>query len=195
MPSAPNAATSANFSFTSTQDTYYPFALGVAIDLGEPNLVLTKTLSDVNGGVVEPGDVLEYQIVATNTGNDGAASVTITDPIPPGTTYVPGSMQISSGANAGAKTDAAGDDQGTFVGNQVTLRVGTGATATTGGILAANGGTTTVKFRVTIDPNADEGVPLVNTASGSYTGQTSLLGYADPSSVAATPVRRARFIR
>ncbi|MEH3052403.1 MAG: isopeptide-forming domain-containing fimbrial protein [Patulibacter minatonensis] len=189
-----NGATSASFSFTSTQDVYYPFGLGIAIDLGEPNLQLVKTLTDVNGGVVEPGDVIEYQIVATNTGNDGAAGVTITDPIPSGTAYVPGSMQVTAGANTGAKTDAAGDDQGTFAGNQVTIRAGTGANATTGGIIAANGGTTTVRFRVTIDAGADEGVPLVNTASASYTGQTSLLAYADPSSVAATPVRRADMV-
>ncbi len=189
-----NGATTANFSFTSTQDVYYPFALGIAIELGEPELVLTKTLTDVNGGAVEPGDVLEYQIVATNTGNDGAAQVTITDPIPADTAYVAGSMQITAGANAGNKTDAAGDDQATFAGNQVTIRVGAGANATSGGILAANGGATTVRFRVTIDVDADEGVPLVNTASGSYVGQTSLLGYADPSSVAATPVRRADMV-
>ncbi|MBJ7471107.1 MAG: DUF11 domain-containing protein, partial [Solirubrobacteraceae bacterium] len=189
-----NGATTAPFSFTSTQDVYYPFALGVAIELGEPNLVLTKTLSDVNGGQVEPADILEYQIVAENTGNDGAAQVTITDPIPAGTTYVPGSMQITAGPNAGAKTDAGGDDQATFAGNQVTIRGGAGANATQGGVLAANGGSTTVRFRVQIDIDADEGVPLINTASGSYIGQTSLLGYADPSSVAATPVSRADMV-
>jgi uncharacterized repeat protein (TIGR01451 family) len=190
----PNAATSANFTFNSTQDVYYPYALGIAIDLGEPALVLTKTLTDVNGGVVEPGDVIEYQIVAQNNGNDGAAAVTMTDPIPAGTTYVPGSMQVTAGANAGIKTDAAGDDQANFGGNQVTMRLGAGATATAGGVLAAGGGTSTVKFRVKIDANVDEGVPLVNTASGSYIGQTSLLAYADPSSVAATPVRRADMV-
>lgn len=189
-----NGATTANFSFTSTQDVYYPFALGIAIDLGEPELVLGKTLTDVNGGAVEPGDIIEYQIVATNTGNDGAAQVTITDPIPPDTAYVPGSLQITAGPNAGNKTDAAGDDQGTFASNQVTMRLGTGATATAGGVLAANGGTSTMRFRVQIDNDADEGVPLVNTASGSYVGQTSLMGYADPSSVAATPVRRADMV-
>ncbi len=190
----PNAATAANFSFTSTQDVYYPFALAIAIELGEPDLVLTKTLTDVNGGAVEPGDVIEYQIVATNTGNDGAAQVTVTDPIPGSTTYVPGSMEVVTGPNAGAKTDAAGDDQATFAGNQVTMRLGTGANATQGGILAPTGGSSTVRFRVQIATNADEGVPLVNTASGSYVGQTSLLGYADPSSVAATPVRRADMV-
>ncbi|MBO9533187.1 MAG: DUF11 domain-containing protein, partial [Solirubrobacteraceae bacterium] len=189
-----NNATSATFSFTSTQDSYYPFALGISIELGEPNLVLNKTLTDINGGAVEPGDTIEYQIVATNTGNDGAASVAITDPIPASTTYVPGSLQITAGANSGTKTDAAGDDQGRFGSNTVTMNVGTGATATTGGVLAANGGTTTMRFRVVIDANADEGVPITNTASGSFVGQTSLLSYANPSSVAATPVQRADMV-
>jgi uncharacterized repeat protein (TIGR01451 family) len=189
-----NGATSATFSFTSTQDSYYPFALGVAIELGEPDLQLTKTLTDINGGTVEPGDTIEYQIVATNVGNDGAANVGITDPIPTHTTYVPGSLQVTAGANAGAKTDATGDDQGSFTANTVNINLGAGATSATGGILAANGGTSTVRFRVVIDDNADEGVPIVNTASGSFIGQTSLLSYANPSSVAATPVQRADMV-
>ncbi len=194
-----NGASTANFVFNTTQDVYYPFSLGIAIELGEPNLVITKTLTDVNGGVVEPGDTLEYRIVAENQGNDGAAAVTVTDPIPPSTTYVPGSMQVTAGANAGAKTDAAGDDQGTFSAGtgpngQVTMRLGAGASAASGGILAASGGTTTMTFRVQIAGGVDEGVPLVNTASGSYVGQSSLLSYADPSSVAATPVRRSDMV-
>ena len=50
-------------------------------------------------------------------------------------TYVPGSLQITAGANTGAKTDAAADDQGDYNGgtNTVTFRLGTGASGTMGG--------------------------------------------------------------
>ncbi|MDQ8043621.1 MAG: CARDB domain-containing protein, partial [Patulibacter sp.] len=191
-----NGDTSANFTFTTTGDTYYPFSTGITIDLAEPNVVLTKTLNDVNGGVVEAGDVIEYQIVAQNQGNDGAANVVLTDAIPAHSTYVPGSLQVTAGANAGAMTDAAGDDQADYNAgtNAVTFRVGTGATSSQGGVLPANTGTTTVKFRVTLDPNLGDGVTVSNTANGSYVGQTSLSSYANPSTIAATPARRADMV-
>jgi uncharacterized repeat protein (TIGR01451 family) len=187
----PNGATSASFDFTTSGDTYYPFSTGITIDLSEPNVVLTKTLTDVNGGVVEAGDVLRYQIVAVNQGNDGASDVDITDQIPVHSTYVPGSMKVTAGADVGSRTDAAGDDQAEFDGTGVTMRVGSGATSSAGGILTANGGTATVTFDVVLDNNVGEGTSVVNTANGSYQGQTSLDSYSNPSTVASTPVRRA----
>ena len=47
-----------------------------------------KTVTDLNGGAVERGDVLEYHVTGTNTGGDGADRV-VTDTIPAHTTYVP----------------------------------------------------------------------------------------------------------
>src|SRR5205814_2410807 len=107
----------------------------------------------LNGGSVLRGDVLEYTIVATNTGNDAAVKVVLTDALPVGVTYVAGSIQITAGANAGAKTDAAGDDQAEYdaANRRIVVRLGTGATSTLGGTVGI-GESSTIKFRVTIDP-------------------------------------------
>lgn len=98
-----------------------------------------------------PGDVLNYTIVTTNPGTTPVTGVILRDTLPATLTYLPGSLTIV-GANAGAKTDAPGDDQAELSGSQVVARLGTGATATQGGSLAA-GTTTIVTFRVVIrDP-------------------------------------------
>ena len=59
---------------------------------------VVKLVQDLNGGAVLPGDILEYTIVLSNIGNDDAVNLVLTDPIPAGTTYVPGSLQITAGA-------------------------------------------------------------------------------------------------
>ncbi|MFY0541345.1 DUF11 domain-containing protein [Nannocystis pusilla] len=106
----------------------------------------------MNGGVLVPGDEVEYTIEVTNTGSDTAIEVVLTDPLPAGVTYVPGSLEITEGANAGAKTDAAGDDQGEYDvnSNALVVRLGTNAGDSAGGTLDM-GESSTVKFRVTAD--------------------------------------------
>ena len=41
----------------------------------------TKTVTDVNGGLARPGDVLRYDIVIKNIGNTYATNVTVDDPL------------------------------------------------------------------------------------------------------------------
>ncbi|EYF06429.1 internalin, putative [Chondromyces apiculatus DSM 436] len=112
----------------------------------------TKTVQDLNGGGLLPGDILEYTVAIENSGDDASINTVLTDALPPGVTYVPGSLAITSGANAGAKTDAAGDDQGDYAAGTrtLTVRLGTGAGATAGGVMPV-GATSTVTFRVTVD--------------------------------------------
>jgi len=69
-----------------------------ATELFAPRIQQTKTVTDLNGGNVEPGDTLEYTIAGTNIGQDAAVGFTLRDPIPSGTTYVPSSMKIVNGA-------------------------------------------------------------------------------------------------
>ncbi len=185
--------TSAPIQATSTGDVYYLAAFVTSVSTFLPDFsTSTKTVTDVNGGDVLPGDVLEYTITVVNTGNDTAIDVILDDPIPAGTTYVPGSLSIVSGANAGAKSDALGDDQAEFDGTSVVFRLGTGATAFAGGDMAINE-TTVLKFQVTLNNGATGtivnqaeisaagllGGPLTNWASG---------GQAGPGSPTTTPI-------
>jgi uncharacterized repeat protein (TIGR01451 family) len=60
----------------------------VKVDCGEPRLEIKKR-ADVT--VTVPGGVIEYTIVVANVGTGPATGVQVLDPIPPGTSYVPGS--------------------------------------------------------------------------------------------------------
>ena len=74
-------------------------------------------MTDLDGNTTRPapGDTLEYTVTFTNSGLDPAAArASPPTPSRPDTTYVPGSLEIVSGPNAGPKTDAAGDDQAEF---------------------------------------------------------------------------------
>jgi len=143
--------TSAPIQATSTGDQYYLAAFVTSISTFLPSFSTSaKTVTDVNGGDLVQGDELEYTITVTNTGNDTAIDVILDDMIPTGTTYVPGSLEIVSGPNAGAKTDAAGDDEAEFDGTAVVFRLGTGATAIAGGDLAI-AESTVLRFRVGVN--------------------------------------------
>jgi len=191
-----NNQSSATVSFVTSGDAYYPGVLTFTVNIYAPNLTttFTKTVNDLNGGNVLVGDVLEYTISFTNTGGDGATNVVVRDPIPAGTQYVPGSLQVLSNAAAaptGTFTDASGDDIAEYAtacpelsGSPpcVRFRLGTGANATQGGLILPSQGAS-VRFRVQVLPSA-AGTTLTNTAQVSYNGQT--LGTAFNQSASAT---------
>ncbi len=183
-----NRETSAAINLTTSGDVYYPSVVTFVTDI-EPVLTVTKTYTDVNGGNVNITDELEYTLLIESTGVDTANSVVLKDAVPEFTTYVPGSIEVISGANSGAKTDASGDDQAAYdsTGDELTFYLGTGATAGGGGTIAV-GESTTIRFRVSVDPNTPDGYEIVNFARVDYTGQATGVGYADTSSVAAVAV-------
>jgi uncharacterized repeat protein (TIGR01451 family) len=174
-----NSATTATLQFGTNGDTYFPHALFFAVDLFVPDLVssLSKTTTDLNGAPAALGETLEYTVSFNNSGQDGASRVVVTDPIPAGTTYVPGSLQIvtnASGAPTGPMTDAAGDDQAEFLTgpNRVVFRLGQGATTLDGGIVPPAQGAS-MRFRVTVDNTfALNGQTLTNTATVTHASQT-----------------------
>jgi uncharacterized repeat protein (TIGR01451 family) len=148
--------TSAPIQATSTGDVYYLAGFITSVSTFKPDFSTSvKTAVDLNGGSLLAGDILQYTIVVNNTGNDTSVNTVLTDTIPAGVTYVPGSLQITAGANAGNKTDALADDQGEFIAGTKTVkfRLGLGATGATGGNIAI-GGTTTVTFQVKVDVGA-----------------------------------------
>jgi uncharacterized repeat protein (TIGR01451 family) len=141
---------------TSALDEYFLGAFVTSISTFRPDFVSSqKQVTDVNGGAVRSGDELEYTITLKNTGNDTSASTVATDPLPEDVTFVPGSIRITSGANAGTKTDAAGDDQAFYDAASRTLTVyaGAGASAAAGGSIAV-GESSSFSFRVKVNANA-----------------------------------------
>jgi uncharacterized repeat protein (TIGR01451 family) len=158
--------TQASIRAASDGDFFVLGAFVTSISTFKPDFTSTnKTWGNLSrtDGNVRPGDVLEYTVTTTNTGNDPGVGVVLTDALPAGLTFVPGSIRVVSGANPGVKTDAAGDDQGEYLAatRTITVRLGTGATATAGGTIAV-GASVTVAFRVTV--NADASGNIANQA-------------------------------
>ena len=186
----PNSSSTAVLQVRATSgDVNYPAIITLAIDVFVPNLTtsIVKSATDVNGDTLLPGEEVLFTISSTNTGNDTSINNVLTDNIPANMTYVPGSLVINSGANAGAKTDAAGDDQAEVLASpaRVVYRLGTGATASAGGTIAPTAGFS-VSFRATVNAGTANGTTLNNTASLAYRGQTLPTDYTATASASAT---------
>ncbi|MBI5536407.1 MAG: DUF11 domain-containing protein [Deltaproteobacteria bacterium] len=167
------ADTTATISADSIYDKFYLGGFVTSLTDKSPWFSdFTKTVKDLNGGLVLTGDELEYTIKATNTGSDDAVNTTVTDALEAGLAFVPGSIRIVSGGVVGLKTDPAGDDQGEYeaASKSVTVRVGSGATATKGGLVPV-GASFEISFRAKVV--ATQGVVANHallTASGSGGG-------------------------
>jgi uncharacterized repeat protein (TIGR01451 family) len=94
----------------------------------------TKTATDINGGSLQIGDTLEYQIVISETaGNATTGGVVLTDLVDTDTTYVFGSLSV--------------------VGSPYTV-VSSGSTLELAGLVIPASGSVTVTFRVTVNNSA-----------------------------------------
>lgn len=94
-------ATDATVRITDATFTLDPDEQFVTYDL---TTVLDRTIKqvvDTNGGVVLPGDQLDYRIDVVNSGPTPLTLVTVTDTIPVGTDYLPGSI-FGTGADDGS---------------------------------------------------------------------------------------------
>jgi gliding motility-associated-like protein len=150
-----NNATSANIRITTGGETILTSVVTSVIDVYEPDLRATVSVQDLNGGLVQPGDVLEYTLVGKNIGSDISNGTFMSDTLDPRTVYLPNSISINYGPNIGPKTDAYNDDQAEYdpINRVVIARIGTGANATTGGVVVnspTGADSTVVKFRVTV---------------------------------------------
>lgn len=170
----PGGQTTTRFAFRSVSATGGNQGVGNFLDgvvfTTEPRVVLTKTVTPE--GPLGVGDVVTYRVTARNEGGGAAENLTLRDLIPDSTTYLPGSLRIVDGPNAGAKSDQAGDDQGYFDSRsgEVVFHLGHGATSGQSGSLP-NTDTlpagTTVEYRATID-EAAAGGQITNTATATY---------------------------
>jgi len=156
-----------------------------------PELRLVSSVSDLNGGFAQPGDTLEYTLTLSNPSSRTVGATFIAEFIPINTDYVADSARITDGANAGAKTDAMGDDQvdAFKVGDrvvQINIGAGAGAGGQSGGLRGgalAPGESVTVVFRVTVKTDLSEGAPIIN---GSQWGAEAIYPGADSSLVLNT---------
>ncbi|MEO3850922.1 CARDB domain-containing protein [Streptomyces sp. B8F3] len=135
-----------------------------------PEVVLTK--SAIPQGPLEIGDVITYRITAKNVGGGAAEALTLTDRIPPGATYLPGSLRITDGPNTGPKSDQDGDDQASCDAQEdrVVFHLGEGASGVQPGSLPHTETLpegTTVEYRVTIDASSAGG-QIANVATATY---------------------------
>ncbi len=106
-----------------------------ALAVSKTATVISDPISTSNPKAI-PGAVIQYSIVVTNSSTTTAATaVTVGDNIPANTTFVPGSITLNA---------AALPDTNFIAGPPARIAV-------TAGAVAANGGTATVTFRVTIN--------------------------------------------
>lgn len=192
IPSAAlgNAATSATITYSSVRTDYqYLQSLFFATDLYLPEMVLEKTATDIDGGDLLVGDVVEYRLMASNIGLDAAVDVVLSDPLPAGTSYVADSLAIvtNAGGTTGAQTATAGDDVAEIVAGTLTAYPGTGGSAGAGGRMAQNTNIELV-FSVRVTDPALAGQELVNTAQIAVQAETTGNAVAPLSSTAVLPV-------
>ena len=189
----PNGATSATVNVSTTGDFIYLGLITTEIDLYTPSFVgVSKSVTNLSGNnPAKVGDTLQYQLSFTNSGQDTATDVVIRDPLPANLSYVPGSILVTSGANASttAKTDATGDDVGEYVAADrlVRVRLGTGANATSGGTIVP-GASTTVVFRATLD-RAGAGTTITNGSFLDYRALTLGRSYTFTTNTVSTSVQ------
>ena len=178
-----NSQSSASIRFSSPSENYMLQVATTAISQYTPTYSMLKSSTDLNGGTLQPGDVLRYRIDYQNNGNDASTNTIIYDNIPTGATYLPGSLVI----NGAARTDATADDPAEYdvTNNRVIFRLGTGANGSTGGELAI-GATGYITFDVYTASSCVLNTcnnTLVNSARIDYLGKLSGIALYDSSGI------------
>ena len=110
----------------------------IAASLAAVSLAKSAAIADPFGGIQPvPGAIVTYTLVATVAGSGNADNLRITDPIPVGTTYQPGTLRLEGLG----LSDAADTDEGTASSSGIDVVIGT----------VAGGSAKTVKFDVKIN--------------------------------------------
>ena len=129
------------------------------------NLATINGTKSVNKLFADISDTLTYSISLANAGNIAATNVIYTDPIPNGTTFIPGSVTVNGVIQAGANP-ANGISVGTIAANSTTtisFQVFVPSIPQTNPIL--NSGTTTYQYIPVPNQPAVSGTTTTNTVS------------------------------
>ena len=167
-PYLTNSQVSAAIRLTTNGDAYMLNTVGLQININSPNIQATKS---VNKSVATIGDILTYTVTIPNTGLLPANNVILTDILPNGTSFIPGTVTVDNIPQTNANP-AAGISLGTI----------------------NNGASRTVTFQATVVslPNPN---PISNTANITFqytpiAGGTTFNGLATSNS-AGTQVNLA----
>lgn len=154
-----NGSSSTTIEFTTDNDTYFPGVAAFQTELFAPRLDLTMQVTDVNGGDVVVGDLLDYAVSTANSGGDAASDIVLDDLVPSGTELVPGSVMVDGAIAAPVPLRILGS-VGTEVASVVDGQMPVGTSMTT-------------SFRVVVRSDAPDVIP--NVAPALYTAATSRL--------------------
>lgn len=109
----------------------------------------TKTGSDINGGSLQPGDIIEYTVVAEAAGNENAQDVLITDAIDTNTENLTNVVVGAEATNCGAS----------YVNNSSSSQLNIS------GVNIAFGTSCIITFQVSVKASASSGTTILNTAT------------------------------
>lgn len=132
----------------------------------------TKSVVDLNGGSLYPGDVLRYTITLIESAGVAATGVRITDTIPANLSDFT-VVSIPTGAVDASTPDGTGANGSGYL-DVIDIDV-------------AAYGSTTVVFDVTVDASAPSGISIDNTATISLDGDTAASPQAATMTVANAP--------
>ncbi|MFH7830123.1 isopeptide-forming domain-containing fimbrial protein [Bacillus luti] len=131
-------------------DDYVLNTLAFAVNATAPELDIEKSVVNVKEKY-ESGEEIIYRLKVKNTEpNSSAIDTKIEDVLDRRLKFVPGSVKIISGPNAGDQTDQLMDDQVDYdeKTRKLTIRIGEGANASKGGIYTDKTPETIVEFKV-----------------------------------------------
>ncbi|MGX6608134.1 DUF7507 domain-containing protein [Micromonosporaceae bacterium Da 78-11] len=155
----PIGQTSTRFAFKSVASASPNASVGNfldAISFGSAACLVT-TNAVTNATTANVGDVLTYTVTTRNDGGNPAQLTELSDTVPVGTTFVPGSIRTINGSTSTKVTDVGSDDTGEYdSGTQkITVRTGTGATTSVGGALPS-GESRSFSYQVKVNSAAAE---------------------------------------
>ncbi|WP_206855925.1 isopeptide-forming domain-containing fimbrial protein [Candidatus Enterococcus mangumiae] len=151
-----NGQNQISFRTTSVGDDFSTNAVGFSVNAEIPELEVKKEIMNPKE-TYKIGDTVTYRVHVKNTKENSEAVNTLSkDVLDSRLDYVPGSLSVVSGPNAGKKTDASGDDQAeyTSANRTMTVRVGEGANATNGGSYKGTTAETVYEFQAKINNTA-----------------------------------------
>jgi uncharacterized repeat protein (TIGR01451 family) len=134
-----------------TSDLVTTTALAATLSVAENVRNLSQGGAFAPTASAYPGDVLEYRMTVTNSGQRDAGDVRIDTPLPPDVSFLPGTAWIgASSEGAGPPCPPAECGTARESAGSILARLGTGATDAAGGALSP-GKTVHVFFRVKVE--------------------------------------------